>query len=93
MRILLIAATFVVAAAVSPASADCTCRARGVVVHHGQTACIPTPAGPRLARCEMVSNMSSWKFLEEACPQASNGDSSEIADARSVAPVGHVILR
>jgi hypothetical protein len=56
--------------AVSSAQADCRCRARGVVATHGQTVCIQTHQGMRLARCEKVSNMSSWTFLEAPCPQA-----------------------
>jgi hypothetical protein len=61
------------AAAIHPAAADCICRARGITVTHGQTVCIPTPEGTRLARCEMVSNVASWKFLDAPCPQASIG--------------------
>ena len=58
----------------SPALADCTCRARGVLVSHGQTACIPTPQGAKLAQCVMVSNVASWKFLDGPCPLASIED-------------------
>ena len=38
---------------------------------HGETVCLQTPTGLRLARCEMVLNNTSWKFLPDACPQAS----------------------
>jgi hypothetical protein len=95
MRLILtrVAAATIAAAAAFPASADCTCRARGVVVHHGQTACIPTPAGVRLARCEKVSNIASWRFLDGACPQASLEGESKLTAAISLAPAGPIILR
>ena len=52
------------------AAAECKCRARGVVAAEGQTLCIWTPEGTRLARCGKVSNVASWTFLEGPCPQA-----------------------
>ena len=52
------------------AGAACTCRAKGVVASEGQTLCIRTPQGPRLARCDKVSNITSWTFLSGPCPQA-----------------------
>ncbi|MCB1499485.1 MAG: hypothetical protein KDK07_06795 [Bauldia sp.] len=55
----------------SMAAADCTCRARdGVSLRLGETVCLNTANGPRLARCEMVLNNSSWKVTEEDCPTA-----------------------
>jgi hypothetical protein len=54
----------------SPARADCTCRAPGFIAQHGETVCLNTPSGPRLARCEKVLNNASWKFLAESCPEA-----------------------
>jgi len=64
---LIIAAPLLATASV--AQADCTCRARGIVAEHGQTLCIRTPDGYRLARCDKVSNVASWTFLENGCPQ------------------------
>jgi hypothetical protein len=58
-------------AGIGPAQADCTCRARGVTATHGQTVCIPTPAGQRLATCGMISNVASWFFSDAPCPTAS----------------------
>ena len=71
MRLVLagVAAILLTGAALSPAQADCTCRARDVVATHGETVCIRTPDGFRLARCEKVSNIASWAFLETRCPQ------------------------
>ena len=67
---LLSLALLLIEAAYATAAADCTCRARGVTATHGQTLCIRTPDGTRLARCEKVSNVSSWRFLTGACPVA-----------------------
>jgi hypothetical protein len=69
-----VVATVLIGAAIAPAQADCTCRAEGVVAAHGQTVCIPTPAGARLARCDKISNVASWTFLDGPCPQAGLGD-------------------
>jgi hypothetical protein len=65
-----LAAACLAGATSSPAAADCTCRARGVVAAHGQTLCIQTPQGARLARCSKVSNVASWTFLDGTCPMA-----------------------
>ena len=46
---------------------DCTCRAKGVVAGEGQVACLSTPQGRRLARCQKVLNNTSWEFMEESC--------------------------
>ena len=48
--------------------ADCICRNRGVEVTEGETACIKTAKGPKLALCEKNLNVTNWKFLGEACP-------------------------
>jgi hypothetical protein len=63
-------ATALLAGGASSANADCTCRGPGVVAHHGETVCLHTPTGPRLARCEMMLNNSSWTFLPDPCPEA-----------------------
>ena len=31
-----------------------------------------TPNGSKMATCSRVLNNTSWKFLEQACPQAQN---------------------
>jgi hypothetical protein len=92
LKVLGFATTIAIVAAASPASADCTCRGPGVIAHHGQTVCLKTPSGPRLARCEMVLNNSSWRFLAEACPQASRQIDSELA-AISTASNGSAFFR
>lgn len=50
--------------------ADTTCRARDTFAIQGQILCIPTPEGPRLARCDTVVNVTSWTFLEAPCPRS-----------------------
>jgi hypothetical protein len=92
LEVLGLAATIAVTATASPASADCTCRGPGVVAHHGQTICLKTSTGYRLARCEMVLNNSSWKFLAEACPEASRQSTGDIAIALS-ASAGASLVR
>ena len=32
--------------------------------------CLKTPTGPRLARCEMVLNNTSWTKIHDDCPAA-----------------------
>jgi hypothetical protein len=54
--------------ALRPAAAsECTCRAQGRLFELGQTTCLTTPKGPRLATCGMVLNNTSWKFLDALC--------------------------
>jgi len=47
--------------------ADCYCRAAGRMFAVGQNVCLRTPDGPRLARCDMVLNVTSWIFSEIPC--------------------------
>jgi len=49
------------------AAADCTCRAQGRQFELGQTACLTTPKGARLAICGMVLNNTSWQFSDALC--------------------------
>lgn len=50
------------------AMANCTCRAEGRSFELGTTMCLKSPQGPRLARCEMALNNTSWRWLQEGCP-------------------------
>ena len=52
------------AAAAGP---GCTCRARNRNFELGQTACLQTPGGPRLAVCVMVLNNTSWQISDTPC--------------------------
>ena len=62
-----IALVAVLDALLSSAAADCTCRAQGRDFQLGQTVCLTTPNGARLATCGMVLNNSSWEFSETPC--------------------------
>lgn len=52
-------------------ASDCTCRGNGEKVPEGQTICLKTASGAKLARCERVLNNTSWKILDKDCPTAS----------------------
>ena len=63
-----ILAAFLLGPFAAPARAiDCTCRFGGQNFELGATACLKGPNGPRLARCEMVLNNTSWRLLQEGC--------------------------
>ena len=62
-----IALVAVLDALLSSAAADCTCRAQGRDFQLGQTVCLTTPNGARLATCGMVLNNSSWQFSDAPC--------------------------
>jgi len=51
----------------SVAAADCICRARGQAFELGQSVCLPTAKGPRIATCGMVLNNTSWQFSDTPC--------------------------
>ena len=57
---------------VTPAFSECTCRYKGGETMDGQTVCMATSKGKELALCEKVLNVTSWKFLGQPCPTASN---------------------
>jgi len=50
------------------AGANCTCRHAGGDTQEGQTACIKSPKGMTMAKCERVLNNTSWKMLDMPCP-------------------------
>lgn len=43
------------------------CRANGRFVRQGDTACIPTPNGRRIAMCAVAINLLNWNVSERAC--------------------------
>jgi hypothetical protein len=53
----------------SAAAADpnCICRARGKEFELGQSICLSSPKGPRIATCGMVLNNTSWQFSDTPC--------------------------
>ncbi|NBN77900.1 hypothetical protein GWI72_06415 [Microvirga tunisiensis] len=48
----------------------CICRAQGLDHEVGSTVCLRSAKGPRLARCVMVLNNTSWKFSDMPCALA-----------------------
>lgn len=53
------------------AGEGCTCRATdGSKIAEGATACIKSPKGMVMAKCERELNNTSWTFLNTPCPSA-----------------------
>jgi Flp pilus assembly protein TadG len=50
--------------------ADCFCRAQGRTFAVGETACLRTGEGSRVAECGMVLNNTSWQFTARPCPES-----------------------
>lgn len=50
--------------------ANCFCRAKGRMFAIGESACLATGDGPRLAECGMVLNNTSWRFTARPCPES-----------------------
>lgn len=50
-----------------PAAADCTCRSQGRDYELGQSVCLQSPKGARIATCGMVLNNTSWQFSDTPC--------------------------
>jgi hypothetical protein len=45
------------------------CRAQGRYFDRGETACVPTPEGGRVAECGMAINMMSWSISDRPCQE------------------------
>jgi hypothetical protein len=54
-------------ALLAPAAADCTCRSQGRDYELGQSVCLQSPKGARIATCGMVLNNTSWQFTDTPC--------------------------
>jgi hypothetical protein len=52
------------------AGENCRCRANGQFFDLGDTVCIRTPAGLKLAQCQMALNNTSWTVVRDSCPTA-----------------------
>lgn len=53
-----------------PSHANCFCRAQGRMFAYGESVCLRTPEGPRLAQCLMALNVTSWTITERPCPES-----------------------
>jgi len=70
-------------ALISAAAADpnCICRARGKEFELGQSTCLASPKGPRIATCGMVLNNTSWQFTDTPCVISAAPAGAQIAAA------------
>ena len=48
----------------------CFCWANGERFNRGETACLRTGQGRRLAQCDQVTNVMSWSFSTNDCPES-----------------------
>lgn len=46
----------------------CTCRYQGEKYGVGESICLKSPSGLRMATCEMVLNNTSWQISNAPCP-------------------------
>jgi len=49
---------------------ECYCRAQGRIFAPGESICLRTAQGPRMAECRMETNVMSWGVTERPCPEA-----------------------
>jgi hypothetical protein len=68
---LLIPDALLVGAAGAHTTHPCPCRYSDGMAPQGAVICLDVDGKRSLARCEMVLNNSSWRFLDEPCPLAS----------------------
>ena len=47
---------------------SCTCRYKGSDYGIGESICLKSPDGMKMATCSMVLNNTSWKFSNAPCP-------------------------
>jgi hypothetical protein len=80
---MLIAGTLLVGAAGAHTTHPCPCRYSGGVAPPGAVICLYVDGKRSLARCEMVLNNPSWRFLHEPCPIASLTKPSRSTDCLS----------
>jgi hypothetical protein len=48
----------------------CFCWANGERFNRGETACLRTGSGRQLAMCDQVTNVMSWSFTQNTCPDS-----------------------
>lgn len=51
-------------------SLDCYCRAQGRIFAPGESICLRTSEGGRMAECRMVTNVMSWSITGKLCPES-----------------------
>jgi hypothetical protein len=57
---------------IAPVNEDppCFCWSDGRKIAEGLTVCLRTPTGRRLASCDRVTNVMSWRISDEICPES-----------------------
>jgi hypothetical protein len=73
-------------ATTSFADDTCTCRAQNRNIEIGQTVCLSTAKGFRLATCGMVLNNTSWAISETPCVSSR----FDLQDARQLLRVAYL---
>ncbi|HEV2559931.1 MAG TPA: hypothetical protein VGU45_15030 [Microvirga sp.] len=48
---------------------DCWCLAKGQRFAPGESVCLRTAEGGRMAECRMEVNVMSWSFTDRSCPE------------------------
>jgi hypothetical protein len=48
----------------------CQCRAQNQIYDEGVTVCLKMPQGMQLMECVRELNVTSWKKVQDGCPQA-----------------------
>ncbi len=72
-----LSAIFLVAVLSAPAfagppigSGACQCRAQNKTFNQGETVCLKMPQGMQLVQCIRDLNVTSWKKIQDGCPNA-----------------------
>ncbi|MES0808779.1 hypothetical protein ABLO27_04800 [Roseibium sp. SCPC15] len=65
---LLALAAVVFAASAHAQNVSCTCRYQGEDYGLGESICLKSPSGLKMATCEMVLNNTSWQISNAPCP-------------------------
>jgi hypothetical protein len=78
-----------IAGGISAAAADCTCRSQGRDFELGQSTCLQTPKGARIATCGMVLNNTSWTFTETPGVVSDASDAPAAAEPARAAAHDH----
>jgi hypothetical protein len=51
-------------------SGSCQCKAQNKMYDQGQTVCLKMPQGMQLVQCIRDLNVTSWKKIQDGCPNA-----------------------
>jgi hypothetical protein len=51
-------------------SGNCQCKAQNKMFNQGQTVCLKMPQGMQLVQCVRDLNVTSWKKIQDGCPNA-----------------------